>query len=166
MFGSQTINGHRVPITASNAYAAEICKWEANYTQFGPPGRPFEQRDYPMMLYKARRPVQGERAEFCKLKIDGFEVGNIVLEHVIAETEDHVPSQESMGFGLGGPLGAVERMVKLEKWMATAAAERADTDRKMSVKAQAEAAVHDERTIQHLEAIPETPIKRMQKREA
>ena len=157
---------HDVQISQQSAYAKEMQKWEALYTQYGPPGRPFEQRDYPMMLYKARRPSQGERAEFCKLKIDGFEVGNIVLEHVIAETEDHVPSQESMGFGLGGPLGAVERMVKLEKWMATAAAERADTDRKMSVKAQAEAAVHDERTIQHLEAIPETPIKRMQKREA
>lgn len=158
MFGSQIVNGHRQAISVGGAYAEEIRKWEANFTQFGPPGRPYEYAPFPSMLYKARRPQHGETGEYCRVQIDGADVGNVVWESVTAESEIEAENFGHRGFVMGGKMAALDALVHLEQWVATAAAERAAQDRHMSEKAQAEAARRDDRTIQHLGEIPAEPL--------
>ena len=158
MFGSQIVKGHRQEISVGGAYAEEIRKWEANFTQFGPPGRPYEYAPFPSMLYKARRPHHGEAGEYIRVKIDGDDVGNVVWESVTAESETEAENYARQGFVMGGKMAALEHLVNLEKFVATAAAERLEQDRHMSEKAQAEAARKDDRTVQHLGEIPADPL--------
>ena len=47
--------GARPIHTIDSAYAKEMRKHEANYTEYGPPGRPYQFRAYPTMMYKADR---------------------------------------------------------------------------------------------------------------
>lgn len=157
-FGHQTVQGHVAPIQIGGAYAEEIRKHEANFTIYGPPGRPYEYQPFPSMLYKARRPHHGEPGEYCRIKIDGSDVGNVVWESVTAASEVEAENYGRQGFVMGGRSAALEHLVKLETFVAEAAAERHFTDRKMSDKAQAEAAAKDERTVQHLGEIPADPL--------
>lgn len=39
-----------------SAYSQEMRKHEAQHSQFGPPGRPYVKRDFPMMMHKASSP--------------------------------------------------------------------------------------------------------------
>lgn len=55
------LGAHRsIAVNASSPYAQEMRKWEAHHSVFGPPGRPYEKREFPKMLYKG---VQGEPME-------------------------------------------------------------------------------------------------------
>lgn len=64
---------------------------------------------------------------------------------------------ERRGFSYGGQGVAVEDYDKQQTEFAELAANRAFTDRKMSPRAQAEAAAVDEETSKHLPVIPELP---------
>lgn len=136
---------HDVQIGTGTAYAKELVKHEANFTQYGPPGRPYEYRAYPTMMYQAKRPAKGGDAEFTSAE---------------AGSETQRSQLESIGFVYGGPAEALAKLEAREFEMAEAAAGRAFTDRKMTAGAQDEAAAVDEKTIQHLGSIPETPIRR------
>lgn len=143
--GSQWVEGHRRSIEGSSKYAEEMRKWEAHYSQFGPPGRPYEFHAYPTRMYKASRPPKG---------------GPAVFEGADASTDQERESLERIGFVWGGQAAALQALEQREFEIAELAANRAHSDRKMSEKAQIEADAADRATIQHLPAVPETPIKR------
>ena len=124
-------------------FAKERRRWETQHSEFGPPGRVFEQREWPLMVYRASRPSTGGKTP--------------ILEHYIVADEQEERNMRSRGF-VRGPDHAIEMLEASERDLATAAAERAYQDRLMSDRAKAEAAAVDETTISHLGAIPETPI--------
>ena len=124
-------------------YAKERRKWEAEHSQFGPPGRPFVYAEYPLMLYRAKRRPEGGK--------------DPILEHFTVEDEQQERNMQSRGW-VRGPDNAIKALELSEHGLAQAAAERAYQDKRMSERAQAEAAAVDETTISHLGSIPETPI--------
>lgn len=131
---------HNVDIGKNTPYAAEMRKWEANYTQYGPPGRPYEYRPYPTMLYRPTRSKQNGAVEF---------------EGQTANTEQERESLEHMGFVHGGKAVALQALERQEFEYAELAANRAATDRVMGANAQLEADRVDSGTIQHLPVLPE-----------
>jgi hypothetical protein len=133
-----------------SSYAAERRKWETTHTEFGPPGRAAVFTEFPIMIYRASRPSSGGATP--------------ILEHVIVDNAQQEENMRSRGF-VRGPDHAVQMLEQQERELAQAAAERAYQDKRMSEKAQAEAATVDESTINHVGAIPETPIKRRVRRE-
>lgn len=143
--GSQLVEGYRQAISGSSKYADEMRKWEAHHSQFGPPGRPFEHRDYPTRMYKASRPQGG---------------GAPVFEGADAGTPQERESLERIGYVYGGQASALEALEKREFEIAELAANRAHSDRRLSEAARIEADKADSATIQHLPAIPETQVKR------
>ena len=132
-------------------YARERAKWECYPTVYSQtPGRnPSMFTEYPLMIYRAKRPPQGGKEP--------------IIEHVIVQDEQEERNMASRGF-VRGPDHAVEALEASERELARAAAERAYSDQRMSDKAKAEAVAADESTIAHLGAIPETPIRKRQVR--
>lgn len=126
-------------------YAKELVKWEANYTQYGPGGRPHVHRDYPTMMYRAKRTPSG---------------GDPAFESREAHDDHERSAAERHGFVHGGKAAAVAALEKQEFEYAELAANRHFVERRMSESAQREVAAVDEHTIQHLPVIPETPIRR------
>jgi|SRR6266853_6755698 len=124
-------------------YAKERRKWEADHTQFGPGGRPFVFREYPLMLYRAKRRPEGGK--------------DPILENFTVEDEQQERNMLSRGW-VRGPDNAVKALEASEQGLAQAAAERAYADQRMSEKAKAEATAVDDTTVQHLGEIPRTPI--------
>lgn len=137
--------GRPMAINPSSGYAAEIRKHEANYTIYGPPGRPYEYREYPTMMYRPTRPSSGGRVDF---------------EGQTANDKHERGSLERMGFIHGGRAAALAALEAREFEIAELAANRVIPERRMSEKAREEADRIDSSTIQHLAAIPEQPIKR------
>jgi hypothetical protein len=133
-----------VEIGRWSAYAKEVIKHEALHTQYGPPGRPYEFHAYPTMMYRASRPKAGGVTP----DFEGQEAGS--------DTERS--NLESLGYVHGGKQAAWDALEKREFEIAELAANRNALDRTMSPRAQAEAAAAEEGTIQHLAAVPETPI--------
>jgi hypothetical protein len=127
-----------IQLGSQSAYAKEIVKHEANFTQYGAPGRLYEFRAYPTMLYRATRGKSGPDFEGA-------------TAHDDAERERH----ERSGFVHGGKAAALAALERQEFEYAELAANRAYTDRSMSDKARTEAAKVDEATVQHLPAIPD-----------
>jgi len=134
-------------------YARERAKWECYPTVYSQtPGRnPSMFTEYPLMIYRAKRPPQGGREP--------------IIEHVIVDNEQEERNMASRGF-VRGPDHAVEALEASERELARAAAERAYSDQRMSDRAQDEAAKADAQTISHLGEILETPIRRRVKRAA
>jgi len=126
-------------------YAAERRKWEATHTEFGPGGKPWVYREYPVMLTKASHPPQG---------------GPPVFEHRPAADEQEERNWLSRGFVRGADK-ALERLEAQELEFAKLAAEREAEKRRLSARAVAEIErIEDEAGAQHLPTIPEQPIKR------
>lgn len=133
----------------ASAYVKEMQKWEMRPVMIGdtmimpiPPdaggrlGVPFQV--YPKMLYKASREMGGPA-------ISGT---------LIVHSENEESRERDRGW-CEGPEAAVAAIKAQDTEFATLAANRAHTDRRMSDHAKAEAAAHDETTIQHQPVIPE-----------
>ena len=140
-----------MPIVANpdSAFSKEMAKWNAHYTEHGPPGKPFVFHEYPAMMYKAGR-VEGKP--------------QIVDKHIAAD-EDAQRNLESRGFVAGGPGKAMEALESDELWQAKLAAERNYEEARMGPKAQEQArAVNEAAGMRHVPSVPETPIKRRQRK--
>ena len=134
-----------IQIGTGTAYAKELTKWEAQHTQYGPPGRPYEYREYPAMMYKPTR---------------ARDSGTVTYEHQVVETEHERSVLEALGFVAGGKGKALEALERREFEIAELAAARAAEDRLMGARALSEADAKDSATIQHLAEIPAEPIRR------
>lgn len=139
--------------TRDSAYAKEAVKWEMDYSEFGPPGRPRASvgfQEFPKMLSLAGRNSQGIPGI-----ADTQTVGNA----------DEEARYLAKGYRAGGDK-ALEALHQRDAEIAELAANRAFTEKTMSPAAKAEAAAWDASTAQHLPAIPDTPIVKRQKKEA
>ena len=147
---------HRAP---EDAYVKEMAKWERQpvmvhgtyiepvpFGQGGRGGAPLT--EYPKMLYQADSFDGGPR-------ISGFKTVDDEGQERIAIGQGWSRSQED----------ALDAVVARQLEASKLAANRAHNDRWMSDKAKAEAQAVDESTMQHLPAIPETPIVRRQVKE-
>lgn len=129
-----------VVYTKDSAYATEARKWEATHTEYGAPERPYVYREYPKRLYKALA-MQGE------------------FESIEVTDENEERNYQSRGFRSGQD-HALEALETQQTVVATAAANRAFHEQRMSEKARAEAQAYDDSTPHHVPSIPETPIRR------
>ncbi len=142
---------HRTP---QDGYTQEMRKWEQrpvfvngayieplSVAEGGRMGA--ERTEYPKMLYRAESADGGPR---------------ICATHIV-----HNSDQEALSLGQGWFVrqeDAIEGVHATHREMARLAANRAHNDRWMSDAARAEAAAADESTIQHLPAVPVTPIRK------
>ena len=110
-----------VQLGKDSAYAKEITKHEAHHTQYGPPGRPYEFRPYPTMLY---RPTRSKTS------------GDVAYEGQEAKDDHERERFERVGFIHGGKGAALAALEAREFEIAELAANRHALDRKMSDKAQ------------------------------
>lgn len=127
-----------------SAYAVEMRKWEAQHTEFGPPGRPYQYAPYPAMFYRIDQNSNG-----------GFDI----TDRITVDDENAANNLRSRGYGNGAG-EAMQLCLDRQKEIAALAANRAFSDQRMSEKAQREAAAVDAETIEHVPVIPETPIRR------
>ncbi len=95
------------------------------------------------MFYKMKRAESGP----------GFDV----VHYIAAADEIEASNLMSRGYRQGRE-AAIELVKESEQTVAVAAAERAYTDRRMSERAQSEAAAADNATGSHLGEVPTTPI--------
>lgn len=124
-------------------YAKESVKWEGQYSQYGPPGRAYQFRDYPARLYRVERKADGTRV------FEGFTV----------KDEQEQRNMESRGFVAGGQGAALAAFEQEEFRIAELAAERNFHERRMSDGARARAeAVNDAAGARHIAEVPEEPV--------
>ena len=129
-----------------SAYAKEMTRWEAQGSLMGPGLRPYEKRDYPMMLHKAGQLPRG---------------GLDIVEWVIVDDADQRARKEREGFR-ATPLEALAALEAEQTEFATLAAAREYEKRhKLSPLARAEVErVEAAAGAQHLPTIAPTPIKK------
>lgn len=129
-----------------SAFAQEMRKWEGQYTQYGPPGRPYNPNiKYPTRMYKATRQADGTRT----------------LEGMTAADEHERRNLESRGFVYGGQQAAIDALDQEQTEHGKLAAEINFEARRMSDGARAEVeAAQEAAGARHLPAIPTTPTKR------
>ncbi len=137
-----------IMISPDSEYAHERVKWETEYTSFGPPGRAKNFTEFPQYLYKATRSATG---------------GAPIIEYFLVHDEQERRNMQSRGFVIG-PDNAIKALEASELSVATAAAERAYTDRKLSPKAQQEAQAVDVTTISHLGDVTPEMVKEEKQR--
>lgn len=125
-------------------YAEEMRRWEALHTQYGPPGRPYEYREYPTQMYKAGRNDAGR---------------SVILESRRAEDSTERERLERDGFVCGGQQAALDALERSELELAKLAAEiNYDAQHKLSDKARAEVeAAQADAGMRHIGEIPEKP---------
>ncbi len=135
-------------VAPDSAAAIEQRKWEAQHTPAGPPGRPYEYRPYPAMLYKAGR-------------INNGPLG--IIDSIIVADEQEAANMKSRGYFVG-PAEAVAGKEAEQLEHAKLAAElEYEKKKKLSEKAVVEVeAVQNVQGSEHLPGVPETPIVRHQ----
>ena len=132
--------------TPDTPYAQEMRRHEANYTIYGSPGRPYEFREYPAMMYRFVREAK---------------TGTPIPEGQIAADEHARRNLESRGFVFGGQGKALDVFEAEQTEHAKLAAElNYDVKNKLSERAAREV-TDAQQTFgaQHLPVVPETPIK-------
>ena len=131
---------HQIHLGPDSAYGKEMRKHEGHFSQWGAPGRPYEFRAYPSMLYKPTRAKDS---------------GTVTYEESVAEDDRDRERLERVGFVHGGKGAALADLERREFELAELAANRAASDKRMGELAQGEADRLDSQTIQHLPVIPE-----------
>lgn len=128
-----------VAYSPDSAYAKEMVKWESQHTQYGPPLRPYEFREFPKRLYKAIRPLAGGTVTF-----DGRDAGD----------ENEERNLLSRGYRCGQDT-ALAALDKADFAVAEATANRHYHDARMGEQARREAEAADNATAAHVPVIPE-----------
>lgn len=136
------------------AYAQEMRKWEAHHTQYGPPGRPWSDKngpgvEFPKRLYKATRAADGTRT------LEGFTVNN----------DDEQRNMQSRGYHEGQDK-ALEALDQEHTEHGKLAAELNYEARRMSPKAAEEIdQAQQAYGARHLPTMPEKPKRKYVRKE-
>lgn len=144
-----------IQYTPESAFAQEMVKWEAQYSPWGAPKKPFVYQEYPMMMYKAGLVRPSGIVDLHNLPDP---VG--IAEREVADDETMRRNLESRGFVAGGPKAAVDAWKKDQAELAAIAAARNYEDRNRGEKAQAEIAAAEAASFGHIGEVPRTPVKR------
>lgn len=177
-----------VLIDTNSEEAKERRKWEMFHTEYGPPGRPYEQVrsecHWPVMLYRAQ-PIPGSLPGAGKIACgtelpsrhlfnddQSWERACEAVNHFarscqrIVNDETEYKRAKAEGF-CDTSLEAVAAAEKEQHYIAEVAAHRAYEDRNMSDAAKAEVAKAEAEHFGHLPAVPEAPrVKRKYTRRA
>lgn len=166
-----------VVFNPAGEYAAELRKWEQHHTQYSidvdgesRPGNPESKRSafdraFPKMLYMAHKNSGGQ---YCTGEVpDPYADDNAQRRAAelskkcqkIVRNEDELIKALNQGWRVLQE-DAIAYAEEREIARAQATAERHFSDKKMSAKAQAEAAAHDAATFEQQPEVPRTPIKR------
>jgi hypothetical protein len=138
-----------VVITPDSDEAKERAKWEQHSDRFGPPGNPYVYREYPRMLYRARRRDDGQLMVIDPTN-EQWSRGSYAIAHNEHELE------KLMGQGWRKTQQeALEYAHGLEEDISDAAAHRAYEDRNMSDKAKVESVQVEEASGLHVPEIPQ-----------
>lgn len=138
-------NHSSIVIPQNTPYAQEMRRHEAFHTSFGPPGRPYEYREFPKRVYRALK--GGASPEF-----EGFTVNN--------ETEQR--NMQSRGYSLtqADALTALERE-HTEHGKLAAERNYEIAHGRLSEKAAAEVrAAEEAHGATHMPEVKETPIRK------
>lgn len=136
----QHYDGPAIQINPSSGYAVEMRKWEAGYTMYGPPGRPYVYEEYPRDMYLGGHP-------------DG-RPGKIVITDIRAVNSDaERTALEQAGYE-ADPAEAIKRQEVRDREMARAAAASNFDDRRMTDKAKDERAEVEAATSAHVAEVP------------
>lgn len=136
----------------SSHYAKERIKWEANFTRFGAPQRPYVKRIFPMMIYLGGRPEGGFGAD-------------TVIAYETVESERQFDEWRGRGYR-ETPNEAIEAYAAQELEYAKLNANLEHQKRHgLSEGAAAEVTAAQDAVTGHLPMVPETPIVRRQPKE-
>jgi hypothetical protein len=136
----QHYDGPAIQVNPASGFAVEMRKWEAGYTMYGPPGRPYAYAEYPRAMFLAGHP-EGR-------------LGKIVILDTRTVFSDHERTAlEHDGWDADQAV-AVTKQAARDRAMAAAAAEANFADRRMSEAAQAERAAVEDATASHVAEIP------------
>jgi hypothetical protein len=155
-------------VNTESEEAKEMRKWEAGYTEWGAPGRPYVYQEYPKMLYKARR-FRGAGEYMVFKDIPEYEApgwGRADAENwsrqnycIVRDAQEYA-RMRSQGWS-DTQEQAIARCHALDKEISTAAAERAYQDRNMSEPAKREIAAAEEAADgRHLAEVERTPVRK------
>jgi hypothetical protein len=136
----QHYDGPAIQINPASGFAVEMRKWEAGYTMYGPPGRPYAYAEYPRAMFLAGHP-EGRPGKI--VITDSRTVFNDA-ERTALEQDGWDADQHQ----------AMDRQAKRDQAMAAAAAEANFADRRMSERAKIERAEVEDATAQHVAEIP------------
>lgn len=133
-------------ITPDSDYGREKIRWEAHHTAAGPPGRPYEFRRYPSMMYRADRIEHGPLG---------------IVDRQTAADEHEERNLLSRGFARSAA-EAVKLKEDEQLEHAKLSAERNyDVEKRLGERAREEVArAEAKHGSEHLPTMPETPIKR------
>jgi hypothetical protein len=151
-----------VIITSSSDYGKELAKWEMFPQPWAPsPGRPFMQREFPLMVYRATvrfdgKVSVGEGDDRTFGGAPGSAEQFTRQCQRIVNDEDELKRAQSEGWRRTQK-EALEQAEKEQRFLETAAAHRAHEDRNMSEAAKKEAAEADAATPEHVAEVPEKP---------
>lgn len=145
----------------ASGYKKEMRKWDLPKSRGGM--RPDTFQEFPFMMYRARKRQHPDGEPYGPFLVldasdERFSESNTLIVNSEAERE----RARHEGWR-NTPQEAKEYQEGLEHDIAIAAAEHQARVRKMSPKAQAEAAEADEATTQHVPEIPEKPRARKSK---
>ena len=151
-----------VIVTSNSDYGKELAKWEMFPQPWAPsPGRPFMQREFPLMLYRAVVRFDGKvSVGEGDDKIFGGAPGSAeqFTRQCQRVANDESELEKAMGEGWRRTQKeALEHHEKLQKFVETAAAHRAYEDRGMSEKAKKEAAEAEAAVPTHVAEVSEKP---------
>lgn len=130
-----------VVVVPGTPHAAEVLKWEYDTFQIGEDRGQRGPRlhvEFPKMLYRADRDVRNKIA---------------IVEQIVVGDEDEQNRLQSRGFRVDANQ-AIDAAEAAERAVATLAANRAFTDRKMSPEAQAEAREYEASVPEHVAEVP------------
>lgn len=134
-----------IVIPQNSPYAQEMRKHEAHHTQFGPPGRPYEYREFPKRVYRATRGEKG-------IEWDGVTVND--------EHEQRNMASRGYCATQADALTALDRE-HTEHGKLAAEREWEIQHGRVSPRAAAEVrAAEAEHGARHLPSVPETPVRR------
>lgn len=140
-----------IVLPQSSEYAKEMRKWESQPTRFGPPGRPYEYREYPTWMFRAEH-LSGK--------------GIHIVDKQLVDDLQQQRNMESRGFHVE-PREAIAAIERQQTEFGRLAAERnfEIAHGRISEHAATEVRAHEaEHGARHLPMIPETPIPAHRKR--
>jgi len=145
--------------TPDSDYAKELAKYEQWSTLLAPvPGRPYQYRPFPQMLYRARQLPNGQAGCFLPTASIADEAAEAFARSCQLIVHDADQARRAYLEGWRASVAeAVEAYEQRQQAIADAAAETAHAAQRMSARAQYELQQADQATHQHVTDVPRPP---------
>lgn len=139
-------------LNAESEYAKELAKHEQHVQPWAPvPGNPYQYRQWPKMLYQARKRDDGRIVCLDERAAVGDPIGEAWNRTtcLTVQSEDEYRRAKNQGWS-DSPADAMAKAEALEQAIGNAAAEAAYAVQRMSAKAKAELQAANDATAEHV----------------